>query len=324
MDSSTNNDHDAAARSDLAEILDGLARPQKTLSPKFFYDQRGSELFDEITEQPEYYPTQTELGILQDNIEAILAAIGVDASLIEFGAGSSYKTRFLLQHAKDLAAYVPVDISEEFLLASAKELAEEFPHLEILPVAADFTREFDLPTPARMPARNVVFFPGSTIGNFMPDAALALLKVMRAEAKEGGALLIGVDLKKDKRRLENAYNDAAGITAAFNLNMLTRINREFGADFDVDQFSHRAIYNEALGRIEMHLVSQQAQTVKLGGETFSFEPNEYILSECSHKYTLSEFGDMATRAGFQVSEVWVDNDELFSLQFCEAVAAPHG
>ncbi|MEM8984709.1 MAG: L-histidine N(alpha)-methyltransferase [Pseudomonadota bacterium] len=306
--------------SDLAEILDGLSRPQKFVSPKFFYDQRGSELFDAITEQPEYYPTQTELGIMQANIAEIRTAMGAEASLIEFGSGSSYKTRFLLEQLPDLACYVPVDISEDFLLAIADGLAKDFPKLEILPVVADFTREFELPSPTKMPAKNVVYFPGSTIGNFMPDAAMALLRVMRAAAKAGGALLIGVDLKKDKARLEAAYNDAAGVTADFNLNLLLRLNREFEADFDVEAFEHRAIYNETLGRIEMHLVSRQAQTVYFGTDhRFDFQEGEYILSECSHKYAVEEFGEMVARAGFEVANVWVDAENLFSVQFCIAV-----
>lgn len=306
--------------SDFAEILYGLSRPQKFVSPKFFYDQRGSELFDAITEQPEYYPTRTELGIMQANIGEIRTAMGADASLIEFGSGSSYKTRFLLEQLPDLACYVPVDISEDFLIATADGLATDFPTLEILPVVADFTREFSLPSPARMPAKNVVYFPGSTIGNFMPDAAMDLLRVMRAAAKDGGALLIGVDLKKDKQRLEDAYNDAARITADFNLNMLLRLNREFDADFDVDAFEHRAVYNETLGRIEMHLVSKHAQTVYFGtSHRFDFQKDEYILSECSHKYAVDEFGEMVARAGFEVATVWVDPEQLFSVQFCVAV-----
>lgn len=319
MDATTITRQHAIPEGDLAEILEGLARPQKMISPKFFYDQRGSELFDAITEQPEYYPTRTELGIMQDNIAGIKAALGPDASLIEFGSGSSYKTRFLLENLPDLACYVPVDISDEFLVATAEQLAADFPALEILPVVADFTREFDLPTPKRMPAKNVVYFPGSTIGNFMPSAALDLLKVMRAEAKAGGALLIGVDLKKDAERLERAYNDAAGVTRDFNLNLLTRINREFDADFDVAAFRHRAIYNDVLGRIEMHLVSTKAQVAHIGEEPISFAADEYILSECSHKYSLDDFAALVELAGFRVKTVWVDDERLFSVQYCEAV-----
>lgn len=310
---------EAQPRTDLEEIIEGLSRPQKMLSPKFFYDQRGSELFDEITRLEEYYPTRTELGIMHDNIEAIVAAVGPRASLIEFGSGSSLKVRMLLEHLQDLAVYVPVEISEEFLLSSAAELGKDYPGVEILPVVADFTREFDLPNPKVMPDRNVVYFPGSTIGNFQPDAAQSLLRVMRAEANAGGGLLIGVDLKKDKRVLERAYNDTKGITAEFNLNMLVRLNREFGANFNVDKFSHRAIYNEALGRIEMHLVSDIRQRVTIAEEAFEFQPGEWILSECSHKYTTSEFAAMAERAGFRVRNVWVDENEYFSLQFCDSI-----
>lgn len=313
-----NADNPAASPSkDLVDIHDGLGRAQKTLSPKFFYDQAGSELFDAITETPEYYPTRTELGIMNDNMAEIVAQIGPRASLIEFGAGNSMKTRALLKNLNDLAVYVPVDISETFLYESAESLREEFPGLEVLPVAADFTREFDLPSPTIMPERNIVFFPGSTIGNFRPEEALELLKVMRAEAKEGGGLLIGVDLKKDPAVLERAYNDAAGITAAFNLNMLTHLNREFGSDFATEYFSHRAIYNEALGRIEMHLISEKAQTVTVGGESFEFEKGEYILSECSHKYSIEDFGNLAARAGFNVEHVWTDPKNYFSMQYLE-------
>lgn len=307
----------AAPSKDLADILNGLGRAQKTLSPKFFYDQAGSELFDAITELPEYYPTRTELGILKDNMPEIVRQIGPRASLIEFGAGNSMKTRVLLQNLEDLAVYVPVDISDTFLYESAENLREEFPDLEVLPVAADFTREFDLPSPSIMPERNIVFFPGSTIGNFRPEEALDLLKVMRAEAKDGGGLLIGVDLKKEPAVLERAYNDSAGVTAAFNLNMLTHLNREFGSNFDTEHFSHRAIYNEALGRIEMHLVSERNQTVTVGGETFEFPQGDYILSECSHKYSVEEFGNLAMRAGFTVDHVWTDPKNYFSMQYLE-------
>ncbi|MEM7277718.1 MAG: L-histidine N(alpha)-methyltransferase [Pseudomonadota bacterium] len=309
----------AAPSTDLNEIIDGLSRPQKTLSPKFFYDQRGSKLFDQITELEEYYPTRTELKIMDTHNDEIVAAIGPRASLIEFGSGSSLKIRTLLKHLEDLAVYVPVEISEEFLVSAVTDLAADFPDIEILPVAADFTRKFDLPSPKIMPEKNVVYFPGSTIGNFRPDAAQSLLEVMRHEARDDGGLLIGVDLKKDKHILERAYDDSKGVTALFNLNMLVRLNREFGTNFDIQQFAHRAIYNEALGRIEMHLVSRVKQEVTLEDEVFKFNAGEYILSECSHKYTTFEFAEMALRAGFKVTKVWVDEDELFSLQYCEAV-----
>lgn len=301
---------------DLAEILEGLALPQKALSPKFFYDEAGSLLFERITELPEYYPTQTELAIMQDHVDEMTSLIGTEASLIEFGSGSSLKTRLLLEHMQHPAAYVPVDISRELLVSSAEELSALFPHIEILPVAADFTQPFDLPNPKISPQRNVVYFPGSTIGNFPPDDADNLLKVMHQEAGENGALLIGVDLRKDRKVLELAYNDDAGITAEFNMNLLKRLNREFGADFDLDAFEHFAFYNEPKGRIEMHLKSLREQTVEIAGSQFWFNAGETIHTESSHKYSLEGFRNVAKAAGFEVNAVWTDPREWFSIQYC--------
>jgi len=310
----TEQDSDLAG--DLTEILIGLGQSPKVLSPKFFYDERGSRLFEKITELPEYYLTRTELSIMRKHIGEIVSRVGPHASLIEFGSGSSVKTRILLEHLDRLAAYVPVDISRDHLVAAAEALALEFPHIEVLPVAADFTQPFDLPQPRVMPLRNIVYFPGSTIGNFMPASAQALLEVMYQEAREDGALLIGVDLKKDKAILERAYNDSAGVTAQFNLNMLRRLNNEFAANFDLSRFEHRAVYREEPGRIEMHLVARCRQTVRVAGEDFRFEEGESIRTECSHKYTLEEFAGMARRAGFVVDTVWMDSEELFSVQYC--------
>lgn len=300
---------------DLAELIAGLSKSQKEISPKFFYDEHGSALFEAITHQPEYYPTRSELAILRTHISEISAALGERVSLIEFGAGASIKVRLLLDHVPGIDVFVPVDISGDHLALAAQELAEDYPDIEVLPVAADFTRPFQLPTPKVIPERNVVFFPGSTIGNFPPEQALELLKTMRTVAKAGGGLLIGVDLKKDAGVLERAYNDAAGITEAFNLNMLSHINREYGADFDTTAFLHRAIYNERHGRIEMHLVSTVAQTVTLGEQRFDFGPGEYILTECSYKYTVEEFSEIAAKAGFSTEIVWTDVAKRFSLQF---------
>jgi L-histidine Nalpha-methyltransferase len=300
---------------ELLELLDGLRQPEMMISPKYFYDERGSQLFDEITRLPEYYPTETELGIMQDNIGEIASLVGKQASLIEFGSGSSLKTRILLEHLDELAAYVPVDISEDHLLQSAQQIREEFPHLDVLPVVADFTQPFRLPSPKVMPVRNVVYFPGSTIGNFTNDAAQELLAVMHGEAGAGGALLIGVDLQKDPAIIEAAYNDSAGVTAEFNRNMLRHLNREFGADFDLDAFSHSAEYNEAEGRVEIRLVSEQDQEFTLGDESFSIGKDEAILTEYSHKYTLDGFAAMAETAGFRVARVWTDADRLFSVQY---------
>jgi len=300
---------------ELDELIDGLRQPEMMISPKYFYDERGSQLFDEITRLPEYYPTETELGIMRDNIGEIVSLVGKQASLIEFGSGSSLKTRVLLEHLDELAAYVPVDISEEHLLQSAQQIREEFPDLDVLPVVADFTQPFQLPSPRVMPVRNVVYFPGSTIGNFTNDAAQALLQVMHGEAGADGALLIGVDLQKDPAIIERAYNDSAGVTAEFNRNMLRHLNREFGADFDVDAFAHSAEYNEAEGRIEIRLVSEQDQEFTLGNESFSIGKDEAILTEYSHKYTLEGFAAMAETAGFRVKRVWMDADRLFSVQY---------
>jgi L-histidine N-alpha-methyltransferase len=300
---------------ELLELLDGLRQPEMMISPKYFYDERGSQLFDEITRLPEYYPTETELGIMQDNIGEIASLVGKQASLIEFGSGSSLKTRILLEHLDELAAYVPVDISEDHLLQSAQQIREEFPHLDVLPVVADFTQPFRLPSPKVMPVRNVVYFPGSTIGNFTNDAAQELLAVMHGEAGAGGALLIGVDLQKDPAIIEAAYNDSAGVTAEFNRNMLRHLNREFGADFDLDAFSHSAEYNEEEGRVEIRLVSEQDQEFTLGDESFSIGKDEAILTEYSHKYTLDGFAAMAETAGFRVARVWTDADRLFSVQY---------
>jgi len=300
---------------DLDEIIDGLSQSEKMISPKYFYDERGSRLFEEITRLPEYYPTETELGIMRANVDEIASLAGKHASLIEFGSGSSLKTRVLLEHMDELAVYVPVDISEDHLLDSALQIRTEFPGLEVLPVVADFTQPFQLPSPAIMPARNVVYFPGSTIGNFTHEAAHELLRVMHHEAGEDGALLIGVDLQKDPDIIRRAYNDSAGVTAEFNLNMLRHLNREFDADFDLDAFEHSAEYNEEKGRVEVRLISEQDQKITVGDKSFSIDKDEAILTEYSHKYTLEGFAVMAEAAGFRVARVWMDAEQLFSVQY---------
>jgi dimethylhistidine N-methyltransferase len=303
-------------RSDFrADVLEGLRRAKKSISPKYFYDAAGSALFDAITGLPEYYPTRAELAIMEAHLDEMAELAGPGVSVIEFGAGSGLKTRRLLARLEDPIAYVPVEISRDFLLESAESIADAFPALEVLPVCADFTRPFQLPQPDRMPLRNLVYFPGSTIGNFTRGEACDLLQVMHTEAAAGGALLIGVDLRKDRRTLERAYNDAAGVTAEFNLNLLARMNRELGADFDPSRFGHEATWNEAAGRIEMRLVSRADQCVNVAGETVHFEAGEAILTEYSHKYELDEFADLAAGAGFAVARVWTDPDRLFSVQF---------
>ncbi len=305
-----------SATAELDEILQGMSLPQKTLSPKFFYDERGSQLFDAICELPEYYLTRTELGIMRAHIDEIVAVVGPQASLIEFGSGSSLKTRMLLERLDRLAAYVPVDISREILMAAAESLAADHPDVEVWPVLADFTQPFDLPDPSVMPLRNIVYFPGSTIGNFSPQQAHNLLEVMHVEAGEDGALLIGIDLQKDTAVIERAYNDDAGVTAEFNLNILSRLNREFGANFNPDHFRHRAVYDEEFDRMELNLVSECEQVVRIENVSFHFEKGEALLTEHSHKYTLEQFSGMARRAGFLVDTVWTDPEQLFSVQYC--------
>jgi len=305
----------AAKESEIIEIVDGLSAEPKQISPKYFYDERGSQLFDEITRLPEYYLTNTELGIMRDNIDDIVSLVGKQASLIEFGSGSSLKTRVLLEHLSELAAYVPVDISSEHLHTSADEIRSEFPHIDVLPVVADFTRQFELPAPMVMPVRNVVYFPGSTIGNFEHDMAMELLRVMYHEAGKNGSLLIGVDLQKDPQIIEMAYNDAAGVTAEFNLNMLRHLNRDYGANFDVSEFVHSANYDKDKGRVVIELVSQTDQTFEVADTEFDIADGERILTEYSHKYTLNGFEAMANAAGFVVEKVWTDAEQLFSVQF---------
>ena len=299
---------------ELQEIIDGLSLTPKQISPKYFYDERGSQLFDEITRLPEYYLTDTEIRIMRDHIDEIAGLVGKQASLIEFGAGSGIKTRILLEHLSELAAYVPVDISEDFLLDSAKQIQEDYPHIDVQPVVADFMRPFQLPSPMVAPVRNVVYFPGSTIGNFEHDAAMDLLRVMHQIAGRGGALLIGVDLQKNPQIIHAAYNDSAGVTAEFNLNMLEHLNRDYDATFDVDEFEHSAHYDEDEGRVVVKLVSQSDQTFGIGDTEFDIADGEEILTEYSHKYTLQGFEGMANAAGFEVAHVWTDADRLFSVQ----------
>jgi len=300
---------------EILEIVGGLSAQRKQISPKYFYDERGSQLFDEITRLPEYYLTNTELGIMRDNIDEIVQRVGQQASLIEFGSGSSLKTRVLLEHLSELAAYVPVDISEDHLHASAADIRSEFPHIDVLPVVADFTKQFELPTPLVMPVKNVVYFPGSTIGNFEHAVAMELLRVMYLEAGQNGALLIGVDLQKDPQVIESAYNDSAGVTAEFNLNMLQHLNRDYGANFDVGEFEHSANYDSEKGRVVIELISQSDQTFEIADTVFEIANGEAILTEFSHKYTLSGFESMANEAGFTVERVWTDAEQLFSVQF---------
>lgn len=298
------------------EVIEGLSQRQKTLPCKFFYDERGSILFDRICELDEYYPTRTEIGILEERAPEIASLIGRDAHLIELGSGASVKIRTLLDALPDLAQYTAVDISRDFLLQSAESLAHDYPEIDVAAVCADYTRNFRLPSPAGSDTkRRVGFFPGSTIGNFTRDEAAGFLGRVARILGPGAGLLVGVDLKKDPERLYAAYNDSAGVTAAFNMNLLSRANAELDADFDLDAFRHDAPYVEDAGRIEMRLYSDRDQTVRIGDSVFAFGRGEYIHTESSHKYGLEEFRDMCASAGYRPVETWTDPDRLFSVHY---------
>jgi len=299
----------------LAEVLSGLRKSQKELPSKYFYDERGSLLFERICTLDEYYIPRAEGAIMEACIEEMVALIGPDVLLIEYGSGSSDKTRILLQHLKDLAAYVPIDISREQLLRVSRELASAYSGLEILPVCADYTSGFELPSPGRPSERRVVYFPGSTFGNFDPIPAKLFLEHVAGVCGPGGGLLIGVDLKKDPAVLHHAYNDSQGVTAAFNLNLLERINFELSCDFQPEWFGHYAFYNPGEGRVEMHLVSRRDQTVHLNSTAIPFAKGESIWTESSYKYNLDEFEQMAAAAGFKVEQVWTDEQQWFSMQY---------
>lgn len=297
----------------LDDVLAGLGRSPKALSPKYFYDARGSELFESICEQPEYYPTRTELALMRDCAPDIAAQLGAGGLLIEFGSGASVKTETLLRTLRP-AAYVPVDIAADALQASTARLAADFPQLPIIAVCADYMQPLRIPQLAEVAAaRRVIYFPGSTIGNLTPEEARDFLVLARELAGAGGAMLVGVDLKKDPGVLHAAYNDAQGVTAAFNLNLLRRINRELAADFDLAAFRHIAFYNEAAGRIEMHLESLRAQAVTIGGRRFAFGAGERLHTENSCKYSVAEFQALARAAGFSPAQVWADAGGLFAV-----------
>jgi L-histidine Nalpha-methyltransferase len=293
------------------DVIAGLSQAQKALPPKYFYDARGSRLFEAICRLPEYYPTRSELALTRAHLAAIARFAGRGAVLIEYGSGESLKSRLLIRALRP-AVYVPVDISQDALRGAAARLTREFPRLDIRAVHGDFSQPLKIPVPGRA-GRRVVYFPGSTIGNLTPAEAHAFLRMTRGQVGSGGAMLVGVDLKKDANVLHAAYNDARGVTAQFNLNVLARINRELGADFDLRAFRHYAFYNAPLGRIEMHLVSLKPQRVNLGRYRFTFEAGESIHTENSCKYSAPEFQALAARAGFRGAKVWLDRRGLFSL-----------
>ena len=300
-----------------ADVLRGLQAERKELPSKYFYDEAGSQLFEQICAQDEYYLTRTELSIMREQAREMAALLGPRCLLIEYGSGSSTKTRLLLDAVRDPAGYVPIDISKEQLLCSVASLALAYPDLEVLPVCADYTNHFDLPTPQKPPARKVAYFPGSTIGNFERESARSFLRQV-ATVCQGGGLLIGVDLQKDFNILHRAYNDAQGVTAQFNKHLLERINQELGGNFQVQYFAHYAFYNPAQGRVEMHLVSLQDQTVRIGEVDILFKRGESIWTESSHKYSLADFAHLAADAGFTVERVWTDPRTLFSVQYLKA------
>jgi L-histidine N-alpha-methyltransferase len=300
-----------------SDALAGLQKSPKQLSPVWFYDEFGSFLFESICELPEYYLTRTELSIMDRHAAEMAHHFGPNPALIEYGSGSSLKTRLLLDHLEMPATYVPVEISREPLLDAAGSIAREYPELRIIPVCADFTQPFDLPVQVSWSKRRIVYFPGSTIGNFEEEQAQHLLSSMRTLIGRKGAVLIGLDLRKDPRVLERAYDDAAGVTAEFNLNALRHMNRELGTDFRLADFEHRAVWVEEKSRIEMHLVSKRRQTVHLDGQEIQFERGEYLRTECSHKYTVEGFSNLAASADLAVSRVWMDDGKRFSVMLLE-------
>lgn len=301
------------------EALAGLRRRPAGIPPKFFYDELGSRLFDAITRTAEYYPTRAEMEILETRAQEIAAHVGTGSLLVEPGGGSCAKVRILLEGLQP-CAYVPMDISRDHLRMAAEQVAAEFPWLEVHAAHADFTHRMEVP-PTAPEGPRVAFFPGSSIGNFDPEAAVEFLAAVVDLVGPGGFLLIGVDLPKDKAVLEAAYDDADGVTAAFNLNLLERMNRELDADFDLDHWTHRAIYNEPESRIEMHLVSTRNQQVTVAGEVFAFARGETIHTENSHKYAIDRFQAMARRAGMDATGVWMDNHGLFSVHLLRSAMA---
>ena len=306
-------DREPASSEFLSEVIAGLSRRPRTLPCKYFYDSYGAALFQKICDLPEYYLTRAELQILDRYCGEIAAQLGRGVELIGLGTGAGTKTRLLLEKLEAPIAYIPVDISKEQLKRSSAAFQKIFPALEILPVCADYLEPLHLPSPARKPARKVVYFPGSTIGNFEPAVASNFLRRISKYCGHGGGLLIGVDLQKDKNLLERAYNDSAGVTAQFNLNLLTRANRELGADFELTRWRHCAIYNADEGRIEISLVSEIGQSVRIDGRQFDFDAGEKITTEFSYKHTQESFIELAAGAGFDFARMWTDEARLFGV-----------
>ena len=300
-----------------ADIIQGLSAPEPYILPKYFYDETGSRLFEEICATEEYYPTRAEVSIIRDNIDDIVEVLGRDCLLVEPGSGDSYKVRLLLDALRPIA-YLPIDISKRYLQDEAKKLAAEFTWLNVHAICADFTGKLELPYQVTS-TNKVAFFPGSTIGNFLPEQAVVVLDEIRKMVGADGGLLIGVDLQKESSILNAAYNDKKGFTEQFNKNLLHRINRELVADFKLDQFKHLAFFNEKKRRIEMHLVSLQQQRVHIDEHVFQFNKGQSIVTEYSHKYTLDHFEKLAKKSGFQRVKTWIDEKQLFSVHYLRVI-----
>lgn len=295
------------------DVIEGLAQSPRSIPCKYFYDERGSQLFDQICDLDEYYLTRTELSIMERHASEMADQIGRSVMLVEFGSGSSVKTRVLLDHLHEPVAYVPVDISEDHLQKTASRLRSRYPSIEILPVCADFTEDFELPSASRPPTHDAVYFPGSTIGNFQPDAALELLQRIVRLCGCGGGLLIGIDLQKDPQIIESAYNDALGVTAEFNLNLVDRLRNDLGVEVKTADFEHHATYNTQSHRVEIGFVSREDQELTIGEHQFQITAGELIRTEYSHKYTVEGFAELASRAGLALHSHWTDPDDLFAV-----------
>ena len=303
----------------LATVLDGLSQQQKSIPPKFFYDAKGSKIFDQICEAPEYYVTRTEIALMNEIAGEINELVEPGSIVVEYGCGSSLKIRALLSALPDPAEYLAIDISKSHLIATVKEIAADYPKLRVGAICADFSDALNWPAEANAERdQRLAFFPGSTIGNQTPEEALQFLERVRHLVGDNGNLLIGVDLKKDTDVLNRAYNDAAGYTADFNLNLLRRIKDELGGELDISSFEHDAFYNEDLSRIEMHLVSRLEQSIGIGGQQFDLLKGESIHTENSYKYSIDEFIELAGTAGFNSLKVWTDADNYFSIHYMAA------
>ncbi len=316
-----NNTEDIALRDNpdhvLQEIIQSLSKSQKELSCKFFYDEYGSKLFEQISELDEYYLTRTEISILNNNINEISDTVGEEALILELGSGSSRKIRILLDNFKSIAAYIPVDISREFLLESAEKLSGDYKDLKIVPIVADYTRPFTIPEFNIPYSRLVVYYPGSTIGNFTKKQARSFLKQIAGLCGKNSGLLIGIDLKKESEVLERAYNDGKGVTAEFNLNILKNMNSSFGTNFEINKWKHIAFYNEEHGRVEMHLQSLEEQSVRVNGTSISFKKDETIHTENSYKYSIDEFKEMIA-SFYSLENIWSDPENKFAVCYFEA------